>query len=100
VLAFEPFDFADTFDLSSLSFFVLPKKEFRELGLGSDSSSSCSFVIRVGVAFLCCENCENSVSGGLGGLPSFVTFAERRVVVSTDFDRCFSSEPRSVDSGV
>jgi hypothetical protein len=53
VLAFEFLDFTDTFDLTPLSFLVLPKKEFLELGLDSVSSSSCNFVILVGVAFRC-----------------------------------------------
>ena len=53
VLAFEFLDFTDIFDLTSLSFLVRPKKEFLEPGLDSVSSSSCNFVIRVGVAFRC-----------------------------------------------
>lgn len=97
VLIFEPLDFTDTLDLSSFSFFVLPDSEFLELIRDSVSSSSCNFDMRLGVAFFCWEN---SVSGGLGGLPSFAAFAAATgVTLSTNFDLCFS-EPRSVDSGV
>jgi hypothetical protein len=70
VLAFEVFDLADSFEPSS--FLNLPNHELLELGLSSVSSSSRTFDIRVGVAFLCWEN---SVSGGLGGLPSFAVVA-------------------------
>jgi hypothetical protein len=94
VLAFEALDFVDTLDLTS---FVRPNQEFLDTGLGSISLSSCSFDFRLGVAFL---SCENSVSGGLGGLASLVTFPLRGVILSTDFDRNFSSDPTSVDSGV
>lgn len=59
VLAFEVFDLEDSFDSSS-SFLSLEdrldrelRRELRELGLDSVSTSSCTFVIRDGVAFLC-----------------------------------------------
>lgn len=96
VLAFEPLDFVDIFDLSSLSLEVFPDHEFLELERDSISSSSCSFDMRLGVAFLCCEN---SVSGGLGGLPSLVSFVDLEKL-SVDLDFVRPSEPRSVGSGV
>jgi len=53
--------------------------------------------MRVGVAFRCWEN---SVSGGLGGLPLAALVPRGGVKWSADFDLNFSSDPTSVDSGV
>jgi hypothetical protein len=70
VLAFEPLDFIESLDLSSL----LLNHELLEPGLVSTSASSCIFVTRGGVAVLCWEN---SVSGGLGGRSSLGMLVDR-----------------------
>ena len=71
VLAFELFDFIDTFDRVSLIWSfpaILPNHELLDTDLASASTSSWTFDMRLVLCFLCCEM---SVSGGLGGLPSF-----------------------------
>jgi hypothetical protein len=87
VLALDFCDLTDSFEPS----FSFDRLMDDDLELGLDSDSSCTFAIRDGVLFCCCEN---SVSGGLGGR----AFTGR--VKSADADLFLSSAPISVDSGV
>lgn len=97
VLALELLDFAETFDLVAVFSLYLPDDEFPELDRdSSDCSSSCNLETRLGVAFRCCET---SVSGGLGGLPLFVTLV-LRVTFSVDLEFSLSAELTSVGFGV
>lgn len=100
VLAFDEFfDLVDSLERSSLSFFGDLTPDVREFGRGVSSSavSSCTLLIRFGVAFLC----DTSVSGGLGGLPSLGTVTCGLKVGNASVDLVFAlSSPTSVDSGV
>lgn len=53
LIAVLAFDLADTLDPSSFTLDALLNQEFRELGLTSDSTSSVTLDIRLGVALRC-----------------------------------------------
>jgi hypothetical protein len=107
VLVLEAFDFEDTLDRSS-SAFGLPNPTLLvpanhdlcddwEFDLDCDVASSRSWEVRDGVTFLC----ENSVSGGLGGLASFAACGLLvGFTYSVDLGLGSSSDPSAVVSGV